>query len=302
MMANDGSRRRDLVACLLVALAALCWSGNHVIGRAIAGHVPPIAVSTLRWAVPAVLLLPFAWRHFVRDWPAVARHWRLLVALSLLNGAIFGALQYVGLQYTTAINTSVLNSVAPVLIIVASWLMFGDRVTLVQAAGVATSLVGVLVIVTKGDPGVLAGLAFNAGDLVIFFNMGIFAVYSAMLRLRPAIHWLTFTFVLAVVSAVASAPAMAIEHLAGYPITFDAATLATLAYVAVFPSVVAVAAWNRGVDMIGPGRAGALLHLIAIYSAVLASIFLGEALRPFHFAGFALILAGVWLAAAKSRS
>lgn len=299
-MLEQQPRARDGVAYLLVAIAALCWSGNHVVGRAIAGHVPPIAISTLRWAVPALLLLPFAWRHLARDWPLVRRHWPLIVLLSLLNGAIFGALQYVGLQYTTAINTSVLNSVAPVMIIVASWLLFGDRIAIRQLLGVLVSLTGVLVVVTKGDPAVLLGMTFNAGDLIILFNMGVFSAYSALLRLRPAIHWLTFTFLLAFVSAVASAPAMALEHLSGYQLQLDATTLAALAYVTIFPSVVAVVAWNKGVDMIGPGRAGALLHLIAIYSAVLASVFLGEALRPFHFAGFALILGGVWLAARRA--
>lgn len=298
-MPDRTARGRDLAAYLLVALASLCWAGNHVVGRAIAGHVPPIAISTLRWAVPAVLLLPFAFRHFVHDWPHIVRHWTILVLLALLNGAIFGALQYVGLQYTTAINTSVLNSVAPVLIILAGRLLFGDRVALLQLAGVAISLAGVLTVVTKGDAGVLAALSFNGGDLIIFFNMGVFAVYSALLRRRPPVHWLTFTFLLSWISALASAPVMVIEHLAGYHIRLDATTLAALAYVTVFPSVVAVAAWNKGVDLIGPGRAGALLHLVALYSAVLASVFLGEALRSFHFAGFALILAGVWLAARR---
>ena len=296
-MAEPRPRGRDVSAYLLVALASLCWAGNHVIGRAIAGHVPPIAVSTIRWIVPALLIAPFAARHLARDWPLVRGHWKVLVALSVLNGSMFGALQYLALHYTTAINTSVLNSVSPVLIILASWLMFGDRISLRQATGVATSLVGVLAVVTRGDPQVLAVLAFNVGDLIILFNMGVFAVYSAALRLRPAIHWLSFTLVFAVVSAAALVPAAVIEHALGYRLQLDRTTLATLAYVTIFPSLVAVASWNRGVELIGPGRAGAILHVLPIFSAVLATVFLGEVLQPFHFAGFALILAGVWMAA-----
>lgn len=296
-MAEPKPLGRDIAACLLVALAALCWAGNHVIGRAIAGHVPPIAVSTIRWIVPALLLLPFAARHLARDWPLVRAHWKILVVLSVLNGSIFGALQYIALHYTTAINTSVLNSVSPVLIILASWLMFGDRVSVRQAAGVTTSLLGVLAVVTRGDAQVLAGLALNAGDLIILFNMLVFAVYSAALRLRPTIHWLSFTLVFAIVSAVALLPAAIAEHALGNRLQLDRTTLATLAYVTIFPSLVAVASWNRGVELIGPGRAGAMLHVLPIFSAVLATAFLGEALQPFHFAGFALILAGVWMAA-----
>ena len=93
---------------------------------------------------------------------------------------------------------------------------------------------------------------------------------------------------------------MAIEHMSGYTLQLDGETLAALAYVSIFPSVVATVVWNKGVDLIGPGRAGAMLHLIALYSAIMASLLLGERLMPFHFAGFALIISGVWLAARKA--
>jgi drug/metabolite transporter (DMT)-like permease len=298
---HDGShRRREIAAYGFVAFAALLWSGNHIVGRAIAGHVPPIAMSTLRWLVPVFLLLPFAWPHLRRDWPVLRRHWMPVAFLAITGGAVFGALQYVGLQLTTAINVSVLNSVAPVLIVAASAALFGDPVSLRQMSGILTSLAGVLVIVCRADLGVLASLAFNWGDLIIFFNMGVFAIYSAYLRLRPAVHWLSFTFALAFIAAAVSLPAFALEHFAGHTLQATGQTLAALAYVTVFPSVVATIAWNRGVELIGPGRAGAMLHLIALYSAVLASLFLGEQLEIFHYVGFALIIGGVWLAARKA--
>jgi drug/metabolite transporter (DMT)-like permease len=298
---HDGRQRgHDITAYLFVALAALFWSGNHVIGRAVAGHVPPIAMSTLRWIVPALLLAPFAAPHLRRDWPLIRAHFGLIAFLSLSNGAVFGTLQYIGLQYTTAINTSVLNSVAPVLIVLAGMLLFGDRTSLRQMGGILVSLIGVIVIVAKGDLAILAGFAFNWGDLIILFNMGIFAVYSAYLRLRPKIHWLSFTFALAVISSLAMIPVWALEHGSGTRLQATWMTAATLAYVTIFPSVGALVCWNRGVEMIGPGRAGAILHVMALYSAVLASVFLGEALRLFHLAGFALILGGVWMAARKA--
>ena len=299
-MGDHSPLRRDAVAYGAIALAALCWSGNHVLGRAIAGHIPPVAISMLRWAIPALILLPFALPHLRRDARVLRDHIWIIAVLATMGGAIFGTLQYVGLQYTTAINVSVLNSVAPVFIIAAGLLMFGDAVSGRQIVGIAISLTGVLAIVAKGDPGVLAGLDFNWGDLIILFNQGIFAVYSAYLRLRPKIHWLSFTFAMAAISALVTAPAMIVEHWAGYRMPWTWETLAVIGYVSIFPSVVATIAWIRGVDLIGQSRAGALLHLIAIFSAVLASLLLGERLMPFHFAGFGLILCGVWLAAHKA--
>jgi drug/metabolite transporter (DMT)-like permease len=288
------------IAYLLVAISALCWAGNHILGRAIAGHVPPFAISTIRWLLPALILLPLARPHLARDWPAIRRHWKLILFLGLIGGALFGALQYIGLQYTTAINVSVLNSLAPVLIGAAGVALFRDRLTGRQTLGIAVSLVGVLVIISKANLTVLGNLGVNWGDLIILFNMVMWAVYSACLRLSPPLHWLSFTFTLAVISGVATAPFWIWEHAGGLTLQPTPLTLGALAYVSIFPSLVAYACWNRGVELIGANRAGVFLHLIPLYSAVLAGLLLGESLMLYHVAGFLLILSGVWLAARKA--
>src|SRR5438477_8596761 len=112
---------------ILLALASLFWSGNHIIGRAIAGHVPPVGVSTARWLLPAIVLWPFARPHLLREWPTIRAHWRLLLFLGITGGAIFTVGQYVGLQYTTALNVSVLNSLAPVVIVACGAAIFRHR-------------------------------------------------------------------------------------------------------------------------------------------------------------------------------
>lgn len=281
----------------MAALAALCWSGNHIVGRAIVGEVPPLATSSIRWLVPALLLAPFAVPYVRRDWGELCRSWPLILGVSLLGGALFGTLQYVGLQSTTALNVSVLNSVAPVFIVAAGWLLFSDRVSGLQALAIAISFAGVLAIVTKGRVQALGELALNRGDLVILFNMGVFAVYSALLRKRGDMHWVTFSFIMSTVSAVATLPLWAFEHASGLVLRPTPLTIAALAYVSIFPSLVAYAAWSRGVELLGSGRAGVFLHLVPLYSALLAGAVLGETIEAYHLAGFALILAGVGLAA-----
>lgn len=284
---------------VLLVVAGLCWSGNHVLGRAVAGHVPPFGLSTLRWLLPCLALMPFALPHLRRDWPQIASHWRIMAFLSLTGGALFGALQYVGLQYTTALNVSVLNSLAPVFIVVAAALVFGDRVKAIQGFGIVTSLMGVLVIVSRLDVEALIALQFNVGDLIILFNMACWAIYSVCLRRRPDIHWLSFIVVFGAESAVATAPFAVWEHVSGFRFQPTLLTFAAVLYVATLPSVVAFVAWSRGTDLIGANRAGPFLHLIPLYSAVLATLLLGERLMAYHVLGFALILAGVWFAARK---
>lgn len=299
MPGGDG-RSSGSIAYLLVAISALCWSGNHILGRAVAGHVPPFAISTVRWLLPALALWPFARPHLIRDWPAIRQHWKLILFLGLTGGALFGALQYVGLQYTTAINVSVLNSLAPVLIGAAGVALFGDRLTGMQMLGIAVSLMGVLVIISKANLASLGNLGFNWGDVIILFNMATWAVYSACLRLRPPLHWLSFTFMIAVISGLATLPFWMLEHASGLTLQPTLLTVGALAYVSVFPSLVAYACWNRGVELIGANRAGVFLHLVPLYSAGLAGLLLGESLMPYHIAGFLLILGGVWLAAHKA--
>lgn len=289
-----------LLATVYSAFAALCWSGNHIVGRAIAVDAPPLAVGCIRWLIPALILAPFARPYLVRDWPEIRRTWGTILILSIVGGAVFGTLQYVGLKFTTALNVSVLNSVAPVFIVVAGWLLFADRVGLLQALGIAVSFAGVLAIITRGHPDALSRLVFNVGDLVILFNMGLWALYSASLRKRGAMHWVSFTFILAAVSAVATMPFWLAEHLSGAILQPTTGNLAALAFVGLFPSLLAYAAWSRGVEVLGSARAGVFLHLIPLYSALIAGAALGERIEPYHLAGFALILAGVALASRRA--
>jgi drug/metabolite transporter (DMT)-like permease len=298
-MSTSDVRSSSTQAYLLLALAGLCWSGNHVIGRAIAGHVPPVSLSALRWVMPFLIMLPFASRHFSRDWPSIRQHWKVLLVLGLSGGALFSALQYVGLQYTTAVNVSVLNSLGPVFIVMAVAIMFHETLRPIQLGGIAISLTGVLFIVTRGELASLLEMSFNYGDLIILFNMVVWSIYSALLRLRPAIHWTSFMAVFAFIGAMGTLPFAVHEYMQGIRFQPTLTSFFTIGYVSIFPSLVAYMSWNRGVELIGANRAGALLHLIPLYSAILAGIFLGERLAGFHIVGFSLILAGVTLAARK---
>ncbi|MFZ0347630.1 MAG: DMT family transporter [Pseudolabrys sp.] len=282
---------------LLLALATLFWSGNHIVGRAIGGEVPPIGISTVRWLLPTVALGFFAYPHIRQDWPVIRAHWGILLWLGIVGGALFTAGQYIGLQYTTALNVSVLNSLVPVLIILTGGIIFRDRVTTYQFGGILMSSVGVLVIIARGQLSNLQHLQFNWGDIIILFNMMVFAVYAVYLRKRPPMHWLSFIFVFGALSTLATLPFMIWEMAAGITFKPTWLTVFAIVYVSIFPSVLAFAAWNRGVQLIGANRSGPFVHLVPIYTAILGSALLGEHLSAFHVFGFALIITGVWIAA-----
>jgi drug/metabolite transporter (DMT)-like permease len=296
-----GFLKSPAAAYVLLPLASACWAGNHIVARAIAGHVPPASLTLVRWIVVCLLMGVLAWPHVRADWPKLRAKAGVLTFLALTGGTAFGTLQFVALQYTTALNMGVVGSVSPAFIVAASYLLFRDGLGPVQLLGVLVSLIGVLAIVSQLDVARLASLTLNGGDLIIIVNMMMWAVYCACLRLRPQVHPMTFLFAISGIAAVGNLPFAAWEYAAGLRLAADAMTAGAVAYASLFTSILAFLTWNRGVDLIGAPRAGAFLHTIPLFAALLATTLLGERIMLFHVVGFALILAGVSLAARPAR-
>jgi drug/metabolite transporter (DMT)-like permease len=182
-----------------------------------------------------------------------------------------------------------------VLIVLLGFPMFGQRVRAIQACGIAISLIGVLTVLGKGDPHTLLALQLNKGDVYMLAAVVLWALYSLLLQRRPAMHPLSFAFVTYCVAAALNTP-LAIGDLAlGGHVALSWGLVVAIAYIVVFPSLVAYLLFNRGVEIIGASRAGVFLHLVPMFTAVMALIFLGEQVALYHAIGFALILTGVWL-------
>jgi drug/metabolite transporter (DMT)-like permease len=294
------SARTNAVAYLLMTLTMLFWSINFIVGRWAAGHVPPITLSALRWTGATLLILTVAWPHVRREWSVIRCHWPMLLMLGITGTAVYNTLQYLALVFTTATSAGVINSAGPVLIVLACYIFFGDRVSPRQAFGIAVSLLGVLIVITKGDLGSLLALSFNIGDVIMLSAMVVTAVYTAYLRKRPPLHMLSFAAVIYAIAAVLNLPLALVELAAGAHLDLSPASLAAIAYTAIFPSALAYLCFNRGIEIIGGPRAGAFLHLIPLFTAALAMLFLGEQPQPFHAAGFAFIVGGVALAARRA--
>jgi drug/metabolite transporter (DMT)-like permease len=136
-------------AWTLLVLTNLFWAGNIVIGRAVAGHVPPVTLAYWRWTGAFLVAFGFAWPHLKRDWPELLRHWPMLLLLAATGIATYNTMSYIGLQYTTALNALLLQSAMPVIVLLWDFGLFGARPSLWQTLGVALSLLGVLAIVSQ---------------------------------------------------------------------------------------------------------------------------------------------------------
>jgi drug/metabolite transporter (DMT)-like permease len=284
---------------LLLALTSLFWAGNTIIGRGVADLVPPATLTWVRWNLALIVVLPFALPHLKRDWAAIKANFVLITILALLGVAGYNLVAYLALHYTQAINSLLLQSVAPLFVGLWSFVLFRDRLTLVQATGVLISMTGALVIICRGDAGVLARLAFNIGDIMILIALVFYALYTALLRRRPTMHPVSFLTAMIMASAAISTPLIALELATGHVAVLNAGTLGAFAYLAIFPSILAYFCLNRGIELIGANRAAPFIHLMPVFGSVMAMLFLGERPQLFHGLGYALVLVGIFIAARR---
>jgi drug/metabolite transporter (DMT)-like permease len=287
-------------AWTLLILANLFWAGNIVLGRGLAGHVPPVTLAYWRWTGAFFVAFGFAWPYLKRDAPTLLRHWRVMLLLSATGIATYNTMSYIGLTDTTALNVLLLQSAGPLIIIIWAFVLFGDRPTPRQSAGVVLSLIGVAVIAAHGSLETLLHLSLNRGDVWILVAMVIYGVYAAMFRRRPAAHPMSFLVATMGIGSMMILPFYLWEIVQGGRIEVGVPSYLAMAYIAVFPSFIAYLFFNRGIELIGPARAGQSWHLMPVFGSILAVLFLGETFYVYHAIGIAMIAAGILLASIKS--
>jgi drug/metabolite transporter (DMT)-like permease len=286
-------------AWALLALSNLFWAGNIVLGRGVAGVVPPIALAYWRWTGAFCIAFGFAWPHLKRDAPILLRHWRLMLILAATGIATYNTMSYIGLTSTTALNVLLLQSVNPLIIILWAFVLFRERPSTLQAAGILLSLLGVVVIAGQGSTQTLLHLSVNRGDVWILVAIVIYGAYTALFRRRPVVHPLSFLVALMGIGSCMMLPFYLWEIASGAHIRGGWDAWLAMAYIAVFPSFIAYLFFNRGIELIGAGRAGQSMHLMPVFGSVLAVLFLGESFRIYHAVGIALIAGGILLASLK---
>lgn len=288
-------------AYALLILAALLWGGNAVAGKLATAEWQPFMLTSLRWGLAGIVLLPFAWPKLKRDWPAIRAHLPLLVALGAIGMASFNLLMYLALHTTSAINVSIIQSSMPCMIMVANFLVLRQRVVVWQLVGLGASILGVLIVTTSGSVLDFFRGQLVLGDALMLLACVFYAGYTFGLRWRPSLHWLSYMTVVAA-SAFAMTIPFSVWEYARTPQTLPSVSAwLLLAYVTIFPTVVSQVAWARGVDLIGSNRAGLFFNLIPVSGAGLAVLLLGETLAWYHILGLLLVLGGITLAERVAR-
>lgn len=290
------------VAYLFLALSSMFWAFNIVLARALHADIPPIALNFWRWTIALAVFLPFGVRQVRAQWAAVRREWSYLALLGFTGMAAFHSLQYYALNLTTAINVSLILAITPVAIPIMAWMFWDDRVTGRQGLGILLSFGGVAAIVTRGDPMAVLSRGLAAGDLVELAAMILWALYSTLVRWRPAdLHPNTVLVCSMTPAVLFILPLYLWEDAFVRSMPLNLQSIATVSAVAVLASVLAFIFFNRAVESVGPTRAGLFIHLIPLFATAAAVAFLGEKLFAYHGFGAAAIAAGLYLTTTRGR-
>jgi drug/metabolite transporter (DMT)-like permease len=281
---------------VLLILTAIFWAGNTVAGRLAVGHVSPMTLVILRWTVVLAVLWPIYGGQVRAHWSEVRPRLGRITLMAFLGYTAFNVLYYWAAYTTTAINIGILQGSIPVAVLMGAFVMHGTRARLVQIAGVLVTSAGVVVVATEGAPLSILDVELNRGDLAMLAACVLYAFYTVALRDRPNMPGAAFFTLLALIAALTSIPPLVVEGmLMGFTLPSWQGWLVIL-YVAVFPSCLAQLCYLRGVDLIGPGRAGVYVNLVPVFSAIMAVLLIDEKFALFHGVALALVLGGIWLA------
>ncbi|HEY8384471.1 MAG TPA: DMT family transporter [Microvirga sp.] len=280
----------------LLTLTALLWGGNAVAGRLAVGEISPMALTCLRWVIVVAILVPVLGRRVLEEGPVLWPRWRSILFMGALGFTGFNALFYAAAHHTSAVNLTIFQGAIPVLVLLGTALFFGTRIRTLQVVGMIVTMLGVAAVATKGDLEVLRTLALNIGDVWMLIACLFYAGYTLGLRNRPAVSGFVFFTAMAVIAFLTSLPLLALEAWRGALQWPTPTGLAVLLYVGLFPSLLSQIFFMRGVELIGPGRAGLFVNLVPVFGALLAVVILGEPFAWYHGAGLVLVLGGIALA------
>lgn len=295
---NTAKSHSAVFLVLLIVVPPLLWAGNIIVGRVIHADISAVSLTFFRWCVALVVLLPLAANPLIKTWRDFLPHWKALMLTAFTGVSAFNLLVYAGLQHTTANNAALLNAFIPMLILLFATLFLKQRASSLQMLGLLLSFAGVMTIVSQGKWETIARFAFNQGDIAIFIATASWAVYTLTLRrLPPHLNRLALVCIQIMIGLLILLPVVLTEQLFFSPDNhWLTSTFLGVLYVGIGPSVIAYMMYAKCVETIGPARAGMSIHLIPVFGVMLAYVLLGEPVKAYHWAGFALVFGGIALA------
>ena len=294
-------QKQNNLAYLFLILATIFWSGNFIVGKAASiFEIPPFSLNFYRWLFAGLILLPFTFKELILKKNYIFKNLGFFIILGITSITIFNSIVYYSLHYTQVISGVLMISTIPVWIIFISSILKIEKTNIFQIIGVGLSLLGVIFIITKADLNLIKNLDFNKGDLTMVVAMFSWAIYSALLKKKTyEISQITLLQVVIITGLIFLIPIYILEMNLGNVIKLDKPFLLTLTYVVLFPGLASFFFWIKGIALIGANRAGAFLHLMPIFGAIMAMVIFKEKFMFYHILGAIFIISGITLSNKK---
>jgi drug/metabolite transporter (DMT)-like permease len=283
-------------AWLAMLYTAVVYGANGVAARMATGEIAPMSLVCLRWFFSCLVLFPVLRRQIAAQGPVLAGSWRLVLAMGFFGLTAFNLIFYAAAYVTSAVNMTLLQSAIPPFVLAGAAIFYKTRVKGLQIAGMLVTFLGAGLIATHGNLGQLSTLTFNAGDLSVLFGGILYAGYTLGLRQRPRVAPLVFFAGLALAAFLSSIPFALYEIAKGAAYWPSLKGWLVLVFIVLGPSVSAQLTYMRGVELMGPGRAGLFNNLVPVFGALFAVLILNEHFELYHALALALGLGGVGLA------
>lgn len=302
-MMESRENHRILSGYLFAMGATAIWSGNFIIARGLTDAIPPVSLAFWRWFVAVIVFLPFAIKPVIAERRILKRHLPYLCLTSVLGITLFNTLIYIAGHTTTAINLSLISITFPIFIVLLSRIFFQEAITFHKKIGILLVAVGIVLLITKGVPSRLLAISFAIGDVWMLLAAILFAVYSLLLKRKPAsLSIWAFQFSTFLLGLLFLSPFFLWEYLTVPHGPVEARTVGAILYVGIFASLTAFLLWNKAVAAIGPSRAGMIYYTLPIFSGISASLFLKEAIGIVHGYSMLLIVSGILTANYESKT
>ena len=294
---------RDKAAYIFLILTTLFWSGNFIVGKAASlFEIPPFTLNFYRWIFAWLILAPFTLKEVIDKKNYILKNIKLIIILGITSITIFNSIVYYSLNFTQVISGVLMISTIPVMIIFFCWLFRIEKTNVYQIFGVIFSLSGVVIIITKADLNILLNLNFNKGDIWMVVAMFSWAMYSALLRKKKfELSQLSLLQIIITAGLIFLLPAYLVELSLGYKTSINLPFILTLTYVVLFPGLASFIFWIKGIAIIGSNRSGIFLHLMPIFSTIMAILIFGEKFMIYHLIGAVLIITGIILSSRRQK-
>ncbi len=279
----------------LALLATIIWSGNFIVARGLNATYTPITIAFFRWLIATLIIVPIAWPYLKKDFILILAQWRLMIVLSFLGITFFGTVIYLAAQSTSALNLSLLAITAPLYVVILNRLIFKETLSTSQTIGFVILIMGLLMLLSKGQPSTLLSLEFNKGDLLMGSAASIFATYSVLTKNKnPQMGNLSFVAATFILGELMLFPFFIGEQLILKPtLLFTQSSVIQLLYIGIGPSVISFYLWNRALVGIGSTKAATIYNTLPIFSALLALLILNEPILPIQIISSIIIVGGV---------